>query len=88
MIYNFCDFKFFRLINVADGKAGKTGIIGVTAGVDVTHAQKVWNCLQAIGNIAFAYSYANVLIDIQASSITISNICIMFLPLVSRVING
>lgn len=51
----------------AEGKGGKTSVTGVTAGVDVTTSQKVWNSLQAIGNIAFAYSYSNVLIEIQAS---------------------
>ncbi|KAB1208599.1 Amino acid permease 1 [Morella rubra] len=50
---------------IAEGKGGKTSVTGVTAGVDVTTSQKVWNSLQAIGNIAFAYSYSNVLIEIQ-----------------------
>ncbi|KAG6710836.1 hypothetical protein I3842_05G022200 [Carya illinoinensis] len=53
------------IARIADGKAGKTSISGVSAGVDVTISQKVWNSLQAIGNIAFAYSYSNVLIEIQ-----------------------
>ena len=35
--------------------------------VDVTSSEKAWNSLQAIGNIAFAYSSSNVFIEIQAS---------------------
>ncbi|KAJ3695107.1 hypothetical protein LUZ60_000484 [Juncus effusus] len=34
-------------------------------GVDVDSAQKIWLALQALGNIAFAYSYSMVLIEIQ-----------------------
>ncbi|KAK4770958.1 hypothetical protein SAY87_031490 [Trapa incisa] len=34
---------------------------GVTVGVDVTEMDKVWRTFQAIGNIAFAYSYSVVL---------------------------
>lgn len=36
-------------------------------GVDVTGTEKVWRMFQAIGDIAFAYAYSNVLIEIQAS---------------------
>nr|CAB3463235.1 unnamed protein product [Digitaria exilis] len=38
-------------------------LTGVAGGVTV--AQKVWHTLQALGNIAFAYSFSNVLIEIQ-----------------------
>ncbi|VFQ75179.1 unnamed protein product [Cuscuta campestris] len=43
----------------------KTSITGVTVGVDVTGAEKVWRSFQAIGDIAFAYAYSTVLIEIQ-----------------------
>jgi hypothetical protein len=39
----------------------------MTAGVGESSSEKAWNSLQAIGNIALAYSYSNVLIEIQAS---------------------
>jgi hypothetical protein len=39
----------------------------VQVGVDVTGTEKVWRMFQAIGDIAFAYAYSNVLIEIQAS---------------------
>lgn len=42
-----------------------TTLTGVVVGVDVTSADKVWRCFQAIGNIAFAYAYSTVLIEIQ-----------------------
>ncbi|WVZ53724.1 hypothetical protein U9M48_004629 [Paspalum notatum var. saurae] len=49
---------------VANGgaKGSLTGI-GIAAGV--TPAQKVWRSLQAFGDIAFAYSYSVILIEIQ-----------------------
>ncbi|XP_051150128.1 amino acid permease 6-like [Andrographis paniculata] len=43
----------------------KTTLTGATVGVDVTAADKVWRSFQAIGNIAFAYAYSTVLIEIQ-----------------------
>ncbi|KAL6905527.1 hypothetical protein ACP4OV_003128 [Aristida adscensionis] len=43
-----------------------TGVaVGAAAAAGVTAAQKVWRTLQALGNIAFAYSFSNVLIEIQ-----------------------
>ena len=49
------------------GPTGKTTMGGTEIGVDVTNsAQKIWLTLQALGNIAFAYSYSMVLIEIQA----------------------
>ncbi|KAM7280321.1 hypothetical protein ACFE04_007455 [Oxalis oulophora] len=53
--------------HVADGHA-TTSLTGTTVGVDVTGAQKVWNSFQAIGNIAFAYAFSTVLIEIQKLS--------------------
>jgi len=37
----------------------------MTGVTDVTKAQKVWGSLQALGDIAFAYSYSMILIEIQ-----------------------
>ncbi|KAG0520303.1 hypothetical protein BDA96_08G062600 [Sorghum bicolor] len=45
---------------VADG-----GFTGIIIGADVTSTQKVWHSLQAFGDIAFAYSFSNILIEIQ-----------------------
>jgi hypothetical protein len=45
----------------------KGSLTGVAIGDGVTSTQKVWRSLQAFGNIAFAYSYSIILIEIQAS---------------------
>ncbi|KAG8082488.1 hypothetical protein GUJ93_ZPchr0014g46934 [Zizania palustris] len=47
-------------------KGNITGIL-VGAGGGVTLMQKVWRSLQALGNIAFAYGFSVVLLEIQAS---------------------
>ncbi|MCL7025940.1 hypothetical protein MKW94_028921 [Papaver nudicaule] len=43
----------------------RTTLTGVTVGVDVTGSEKVWRTFQALGNIAFAYAFSNVLVEIQ-----------------------
>jgi amino acid permease len=43
----------------------KGSLTGLSVGPDVTSMQKVWRSLQAFGNIAFAYSYSIILIEIQ-----------------------
>ncbi|OIV97823.1 hypothetical protein TanjilG_12580 [Lupinus angustifolius] len=55
------------------GKHVKTSLTGVQVGVDVTGSEKVWRTFQAIGDIAFAYAYSNVLIEIQASYAAFGN---------------
>ncbi|XP_015869034.2 amino acid permease 6 [Ziziphus jujuba] len=51
---------------VADGGAhARTSLTGVTVGVDVSGTEKVWKTFQAIGDIAFAYAYSTVLVEIQ-----------------------
>uniref|UniRef100_A0A0D9W6K6 Amino acid transporter transmembrane domain-containing protein n=1 Tax=Leersia perrieri TaxID=77586 RepID=A0A0D9W6K6_9ORYZ len=40
---------------------------GAGAGVGVTSMQKIWRTLQAFGNIAFAYGFSFILLEIQAS---------------------
>ena len=47
------------------GAHGRTTLTGVTVGVDVTGSEKVWRTFQAIGDIAFAYAFSTVLIEIQ-----------------------
>ncbi|XP_055810648.1 amino acid permease 6-like [Solanum dulcamara] len=43
----------------------KTSLTGTIVGVDVSGSQKIWRSLQAIGDIAFAYAFATILIEIQ-----------------------
>ncbi|KAG0465470.1 hypothetical protein HPP92_019634 [Vanilla planifolia] len=53
------------MYQVISGDVGVTSLTGTVIGVDVTGEEKVWNAFQALGNIAFAYSYSMVLIEIQ-----------------------
>jgi amino acid permease len=53
------------IAKVAERGHARTSLTGVEVGVDVTGAQKVWRTFQAIGDIAFAYAYSTVLIEIQ-----------------------
>ena len=54
---------------------GKTSLTGVPIGENgVTNAQKIWNASQALGNIAFAYSYAVVLVEIQAINLALGKL--------------
>lgn len=55
----------FLVLLGSEGAKVRTTLTGVTVGVDVTGSEKVWRTFQAIGDIAFAYSYSNVLIEIQ-----------------------
>ncbi|XP_010269102.2 PREDICTED: amino acid permease 6-like [Nelumbo nucifera] len=43
----------------------RTSLTGVQVGVDVTATEKVWRTFQAIGDIAFAFTFSPVLIEIQ-----------------------
>ncbi|XP_059648150.1 amino acid permease 3-like [Cornus florida] len=57
-------------ISIGIGKVAGTGkfmgsITGISIGSSVTPAQKIWSIFQALGTIAFAYSYSEILIEIQ-----------------------
>lgn len=48
------------------GKGGaRTTLTGVTIGVDVTSSEKIWKTFQSLGNIAFAYAFSTILVEIQ-----------------------
>lgn len=47
------------------GSHATTTLTGVVVGIDVTRAEKIWNILTALGNIAFAYAFSMVLIEVQ-----------------------
>ncbi|KAL9265710.1 Amino acid permease 3-like protein [Drosera capensis] len=49
---------------VAENRKIKGSLTGISIGT-VTGAQKVWRSFQALGDIAFAYSYSMILIEIQ-----------------------
>ncbi|CAN8288718.1 unnamed protein product [Cochlearia groenlandica] len=50
---------------VVENKEIKGTITGVAVGMTVTPSQKVWRTFQSLGNIAFAYAYSMILIEIQ-----------------------
>ncbi|KAF7811104.1 Amino acid permease 6 [Senna tora] len=51
------------------GNHVRTSLTGTTIGVDVTSSGKLWNTFQALGNIAFAYAFSTVIVEIQASKL-------------------
>lgn len=51
------------LIVLGNGKV-RGSLTGISVGT-VTQTQKVWRSFQALGDIAFAYSYSIILIEIQ-----------------------
>ncbi|XP_010475860.1 PREDICTED: amino acid permease 8-like [Camelina sativa] len=53
------------IAKVISGKVGKTALTGTVVGVDVTASDKLWRSFQAVGDIAFSYSYSIVLVEIQ-----------------------
>ncbi|PKA66781.1 Amino acid permease 2 [Apostasia shenzhenica] len=52
------------IIQVVANGGFKGSLTGISIG-SVTQAQKIWHSLQAFGDIAFAYSYSIILIEIQ-----------------------
>ncbi|KAF2563709.1 hypothetical protein F2Q70_00018951 [Brassica cretica] len=52
------------IIQVAANGVFKGSLTGISIGT-VTQTQKIWRTFQALGDIAFAYSYSVVLIEIQ-----------------------
>ncbi|XP_050363496.1 amino acid permease 3-like [Argentina anserina] len=53
------------IVRVAQTGTIKGTLSGVSIGLHVTQAEKVWRIFQALGDIAFAYSFAIVLIEIE-----------------------
>ncbi|RWR78245.1 amino acid permease 8-like protein [Cinnamomum micranthum f. kanehirae] len=50
---------------IGQRNTGKTSITGADVGADLSESQKVWTAFRALGDIAFAYSYSLILIEIQ-----------------------
>ncbi|KAI3948146.1 hypothetical protein MKX01_014745 [Papaver californicum] len=64
-IPNFNNLSWLSIVAAVMSFAYSSIGIGVTVGVDVSGAEKVWRTFQALGNIAFAYAFSNVLVEIQ-----------------------
>ncbi|CAH1426109.1 unnamed protein product [Lactuca virosa] len=53
------------IAKIAGGTHSKTSLTGVPVGPDMSGMEKMWNIFSAIGDIAFAYSFSLVLLEIQ-----------------------
>lgn len=53
------------IAKVAENGQFRGSLTGVQIGSQVTETQKIWRTFQALGDIAFAYSYSIILIEIQ-----------------------
>ncbi|CAO2815875.1 unnamed protein product [Amaranthus hypochondriacus] len=53
------------IYKIASEGFARITVTGVVVGLDVTLSQKVWKILTALGNMAFAYAFSMVLIEIQ-----------------------
>ncbi|XP_075516057.1 amino acid permease 6-like [Primulina tabacum] len=53
------------IAKVAGGAHVRTSLTGTSVGVDVSASEKAWKSFQAVGDIAFAYTFSSVLVEIQ-----------------------
>ncbi|XP_020257877.1 amino acid permease 6-like isoform X2 [Asparagus officinalis] len=54
------------IAKIAEGNSNvSTSLTGLPVGMDLSSREKVWKMLQALGNVASAFSFALVLIEIQ-----------------------
>ncbi|XP_021847742.1 amino acid permease 6 [Spinacia oleracea] len=53
------------LYRILSGNGGRTTLTGVEIGMGISAAEKTWRMLRAIGDIAFAYGFSQILVDIQ-----------------------
>lgn len=58
----------FPYLELSTGKSETTSLTGVEIGPDFTAADKTWGMFRAIGNMAFACAYLQILIEIQVSN--------------------
>ncbi|KAL4555889.1 hypothetical protein LXL04_038521 [Taraxacum kok-saghyz] len=55
------------IAKISEGGHSTTSLTGIPVAKDMPSAEKMWSTFSAIGNIAFAYSFCPVLLEIQAS---------------------
>ncbi|KAI3753003.1 hypothetical protein L2E82_25046 [Cichorium intybus] len=53
------------IARIADGGHPRTSVTGIPVGKDMPSVEKMWSTFSAIGDIAFAYSFCPVLLEIQ-----------------------
>ena len=59
--------------HVTENKRVRGSLTGITVG-SVTQTQKIWRSFQALGDIAFAYSYSMILIEIEVQFILLNHV--------------
>ena len=58
--------NFFCVSGISETGQFRGSLTGISIGT-VTQTQKIWRSFQALGAIAFAYSYSLILIEIQVN---------------------
>ncbi|XP_024980291.1 amino acid permease 6-like [Cynara cardunculus var. scolymus] len=53
------------IAKIAGGAHSKTSLTGIPVGQNMTSMDKMWNSFSAIGDVAFAYAFSLVLLEIQ-----------------------
>ncbi|XP_065869666.1 amino acid permease 6-like [Euphorbia lathyris] len=53
------------IVKIAGEGYVRTSVVGAASGMEVDKTEKIWTTFQAIGDIAFAFAYSIVLIEIQ-----------------------
>ncbi|PHT98225.1 Amino acid permease 6 [Capsicum chinense] len=71
--YSFIGLGLSIAMIAKEGVSGNTSLTGTTVGKDLSGTQKMWNTFSALGDIAFAYAFSNVLIEIQAKHFCFNN---------------
>lgn len=56
-----------------DGVSGNTSLTGTRIGKELSGTDKMWNTFSALGDIAFAYAFSTVLIEIQAKHLSFNS---------------
>lgn len=49
------------------GARPRTSLTGIPVGKDMSAMDKMWNSFSALGDIAFAYAFSTVLVEIQVN---------------------
>lgn len=68
MVYKIIGSKKFVCVVTEDG-IGKTSLTGIPVGPDFSGMEKMWRTFSALGDVAFAYSFCFVLIEIQVAHV-------------------
>lgn len=68
-IYILCQLFVIHILTYAEGNHVETSLTGMPIGKDMSSTDKMWNTYSALGNIAFAYAFSTVLVEIQVNQL-------------------